>query len=91
MRETAQLLHLACVVGGDLTSGAGDAETVEELEKIAADGRDKVAGLALAGGFLAQLVKCVCACREVSLTEAISELLGERGVRRRCGPHRRRR
>ena len=32
------------------------------------------------GGFFAQLVKCVCALREVSLTDAMPKLFGKRGV-----------
>ena len=39
-----------------LAAGAGDAETIEELEEVTADGCDEVARLALPGDFLAQLV-----------------------------------
>ena len=43
------------------------------------------------GGFLAQLVKWVCACREVSLTERMLSFSRMRRPRHRCEPRRRRR
>ncbi|OQA28775.1 MAG: hypothetical protein BWY57_03455 [Betaproteobacteria bacterium ADurb.Bin341] len=48
-RKAAELLHLARIVRGDLAAGACDTEAVQQLEEIAADRGDQLAGLALIG------------------------------------------
>ncbi|OQC32212.1 MAG: hypothetical protein BWX70_00689 [Verrucomicrobia bacterium ADurb.Bin070] len=49
LRKTAELLHLARIVRGDLAAGACDTEAVQQLEEIPADRGDQLAGLALFG------------------------------------------
>ena len=42
--QTAQLFHLAGIVAGNLTTRTSNAQTVQQLEEIAPDGSDEIAG-----------------------------------------------
>lgn len=52
LRKASKALHFVLVVGGDLLAGAGDAKTVEEFKKVAADGLEEILCRALIGVFL---------------------------------------
>jgi len=89
LREAAEAGHFLGVIAGDLAAGAGDAEAVEQFEKVATDGRDEITSLALTGGAFG-----VGPAGEMSLGEAGRlfdggdvEVFGEGGVGERIASH----